>query len=92
MRLLTHNTLRNNSKDANGKGFPLRITAVEVNVLDNPETGAIGKREINFVKGVLPTLEWSALVQVSFEFVCVRRKDASCQRCFERFCSCSLFL
>ena len=64
MRLLTHNTLRNNTKEADGKGFPLKITAVEVKVVDNPDAGAVGKDEIAFVKHILPTLEWPALVQV----------------------------
>ena len=64
MRLLTHNTMRNNSKEASGKGFPLRITAIEVKVIDNPESGEVGTREIDFVKRFLPALEWSALVQV----------------------------
>ena len=74
MRLLTHNTMRNNSKDANGKGFPLIITAVEVKVMDNKSSHdgqqqqpklPTENREIAFVKHMLPTLEWSALVQVS---------------------------
>ena len=65
MRLLTHNTLRNNTKDADGKGFPLKITAVEVKVVDNPDAGAVNDREVEFVKHILPTLEWTALVQVS---------------------------
>lgn len=64
MRLLTHNTLRNNTKDADGKGFPLKITAAEVKVIDNPDIGSVGDREVDFVKHILPTLEWSALVQV----------------------------
>jgi hypothetical protein len=64
MRLLTHNTMQNNSKEANGKGFPLRITAIEVKVIDNPDAGEVGTREIDFVKRFLPSLEWSALVQV----------------------------
>jgi hypothetical protein len=73
MRLLTHNTMRNNSKEANGKGFPLRITAIEVKVVDNPDAGEVGVREIDFVKRYLPTLEWSALVKVCssshFDFI-----------------------
>jgi hypothetical protein len=56
--------MRNNTKEADGKGFPLRITAVEVKVVDNPEAGAAGEREIQFVKHMLPTLDWPALVQV----------------------------
>lgn len=65
MRLLTHNTMRNNSGEAKGKGFPLRITAVEVKVLDNPEAGAAEQRDIEFVKKMLPILEWPALVQAA---------------------------
>lgn len=64
MRLLTHNTTRNNTNDAKGKGFPLKITAVEVKVIDHPEAGAVGDRELEFVQRMLPTLEWPALVQV----------------------------
>jgi deoxyribose-phosphate aldolase len=56
--------MRNNSKEAEGNGYPLRITAVEVKVVDNPEAGAVGAKEIDFVKHMLPILEWSALVQV----------------------------
>lgn len=63
MRLLTHNTMKNNSADAKGKGFPLWITAAEVRVDDSSEPITDG--QIAFVKGVLPTLEWSALVKVS---------------------------
>ncbi len=62
MRLLTHNTMKNNSADAKGKGFPLWITAAEVRVDDSSEPMTDG--QIAFVKGVLPTLEWSALVKV----------------------------
>lgn len=64
MRLLTHNTMRNNTKEADGKGYPLKITAVQVKVVDNPDAGAVGTRELEFVKHMLPTLDWSALVQV----------------------------
>lgn len=67
MRLLTHNTMRNNSDEAKGKGFPLRITAAEVKVIDSPKTGAIEERDIDFVKRILPTLEWHALVQGASE-------------------------
>ena len=61
MRLLTHNTLRNNSVDAKGKGFPLKITAVEMRVDDANEVGTDPEREIAFVKGVLGMLDWNAL-------------------------------
>ena len=66
MRLITHNTLRNNTKEAEGKGFPLKISAVEVKVVDNPDAGAVGERELGFVKHMLPVLDWPALVQVCF--------------------------
>jgi len=62
MRLLTHNTLKNNSAEAKGNGFPLRITATEVKVEEN--TALSDERQIAFVKGVLPTLDWPALTQV----------------------------
>ena len=66
MRLLTHNTLRNNSSDAKGKGFPLEISsAVDVQVIDNPKAGAVTDRDIDFVKRLIPTLDWQALVQAS---------------------------
>ena len=65
MRLLTHNSMRNNTKDANGKGYPLKITAVEVKVVDHPDAMAVGDRELDFVRRLLPTLEWSALVQAA---------------------------
>lgn len=55
--------MRNNTKDADGKGFPLRITAVEVKVVNNPEATTVGEREIDFVKRMLPVLDWPALVQ-----------------------------
>ena len=78
MRLLTHNTMRNNTKEADGKGYPLKITAVEVKVVDNPEAAADSDKEIAFVRHVLPTLEWRALVQVGsivqlfFEYWCFK--------------------
>ncbi|KAL3917282.1 MAG: hypothetical protein SGARI_007752 [Bacillariaceae sp.] len=55
--------MRNNTQEAKGKGFPLKITAVEVKVIDHPEASAVGERELDFVKRILPTLEWPALVQ-----------------------------
>jgi hypothetical protein len=63
MRLLTHNTMRNNSAEAKGKGFPLKITVAEIRVIDNPSTSS-QQRDMDFVKRMLPTLEWPALVQV----------------------------
>ena len=63
MRLLTHNTLKNNSAAAKGKGFPLRITSAEVRVDDNNQS-LDANQQIAFVKSVLPTLDWPALVKV----------------------------
>ena len=63
MRLLTHNTLRNNAADAKGKGFPLRITAAEVKV--DEDVAPLDERRAAFLKGIIPTLDWPALVQVS---------------------------
>ncbi|CAJ1967200.1 unnamed protein product [Cylindrotheca closterium] len=57
--------MRNNTKEADGKGFPLRITAVEVRVVDNPDATNVGQREIDFVKNMLPVLDWPALVQAA---------------------------
>jgi hypothetical protein len=62
--------MKNNSADAKGKGFPLRITAAEVRVDDSSEP--IGDSQIAFVKGILPTLEWSALVKVRTMLVVVK--------------------
>lgn len=66
MRLLTHNTLRNNSAAANGKGFPLRITAAEIRV-DDKKDDDDDAMQIAFVKGILGMLEWSTLVQGASE-------------------------
>lgn len=63
MRLLTHNTLKNNSAAAKGKGFPLRITSAEVRVDDNNQS-MYPDQQLSFVKSVLPTLDWPALVKV----------------------------
>lgn len=62
MRLLSHNTMRNNSKDAKGKGFPLRITATEIRVEEN--NMAVTEPQIEFVKSMLSRLDWPALVKV----------------------------
>jgi len=65
MRLLSHNTLRNNAKDASRRdgtgGFPLRITATEIRVVDQDMENT--ERQISFVKGILPAIDWKALVQ-----------------------------
>jgi hypothetical protein len=60
--------MKNNSADAKGKGFPLWITAAEVRVDDSSEP--ITDSQIAFVKGVLPTLEWAALVKVRTMLCC----------------------
>lgn len=62
MRLLSHNTMRNNSKEAKGKGFPLKITATEIRVEENDKE--ITEPQIEFVKNMLSRLDWPALVQV----------------------------
>eukprot|EP00548_Thalassiothrix_antarctica_P008924 CAMPEP_0194133682 /NCGR_PEP_ID=MMETSP0152-20130528/3750_1 /TAXON_ID=1049557 /ORGANISM="Thalassiothrix antarctica, Strain L6-D1" /LENGTH=140 /DNA_ID=CAMNT_0038829027 /DNA_START=26 /DNA_END=448 /DNA_ORIENTATION=+ len=72
MRLLTHNTLRNNSNDAKGEGFPLGITATEVRVdepyiMDDDHGKEEQQRNISFVKGLLNMLDWSALVKAASE-------------------------
>lgn len=63
MRLLTLAFMRNNSADAKGKGYPLRVSAQEINVEER--ASAIDGREMAFVKGVLPTLDWSAVTQIA---------------------------
>ena len=73
MRLLTHNTLRNNTEDAKGKGFPLRITPLDIRV-DDPSknlTREEEERQIAFAKNCLKMLDWSALVQVCRDDVVV---------------------
>lgn len=73
MRLLTHNTMKNNSAEAKGKGFPLRITATEIRVADsggnNNRTKEEEERQLSFVKGLFSSnsLDWSALVQSAKE-------------------------
>ena len=70
MRLLTHNVLSHNSNE--GKGFPLKIKAAQVRVVDAAvvESGSGGspqsrEQQMAFVQGILPTLNWPALVKVS---------------------------
>jgi hypothetical protein len=66
MRLLTHNSLQNNSAAAKGKGYPLKITATEIKVDDRASSGSeLDDRMLEFVKNLLPSLQWNALVQVS---------------------------
>jgi hypothetical protein len=71
MRLLTHNTLRNQAADAKGKGFPLQIrSAHKIRVDDVPnadQQASDNDRKIRFVSNILPTLDWSALVQVRLD-------------------------
>ena len=59
MKLLLHNVLRNNSKGV-VEGYPLRITASEVQVTDN-------EYNEEFVRHMLPTLNWGVLVEVRLE-------------------------
>jgi multifunctional methyltransferase subunit TRM112 len=61
MRLLTHNTLRNNMAQAKGKGFPLLITATEIRVVESMEPPS--ERQMAFLKSMLTRLDWPALVQ-----------------------------
>mmetsp|Transcript_23487 Transcript_23487/g.65566 ORF Transcript_23487/g.65566 Transcript_23487/m.65566 type:complete len:136 (-) Transcript_23487:524-931(-) len=67
MRLLTHNSMRNNSLEADGKGYPLRITPVDVQVVDDPAAQNVGARELEFIKSALPNLDWNALVKAASE-------------------------
>ena len=54
--------MRNNSKEAKGKGFPLRITATEIRVEEN--NTEVTEPQIEFVKNMLSRLDWPALVKV----------------------------
>lgn len=68
--------LRNNSAAAEGKGFPLKITATEIRVDEDAANDDDDERKVVMVKGVLDTLDWPALVQVcecsgDTEFVCI---------------------
>ena len=66
MRLVTHNTLRNNAADAKGGGYPLRITATQTVVDDSSDNiGSFSDREIAFVKGILGILDWDTLLAAS---------------------------
>jgi hypothetical protein len=64
MRLLTHNTLRNNSAAAKGLGYPLRIVATEIRVDDGHQRTLDDSQAKAFVQSVLTILDWSALVTV----------------------------
>uniref|UniRef100_A0A7S4NDH4 Multifunctional methyltransferase subunit TRM112-like protein n=1 Tax=Odontella aurita TaxID=265563 RepID=A0A7S4NDH4_9STRA len=63
MRLLTHNTLRNNATASKGRGWPLEITATEIRVDDSGDVGEDAERESAFIKGVLGVIDWPTLVQ-----------------------------
>jgi multifunctional methyltransferase subunit TRM112 len=63
MRLLTHNSLKNNSAAAKGKGFPLKVTVAQIRV--DEQDGIDDDTKISFIKGVLPNLDWPALVAAS---------------------------
>lgn len=65
MRLLTHNTLRNNTAEAKGGGFPLKITATEIRVDDGSDVGEDGEKQVKFVKSVLGILDWPALAKAA---------------------------
>ena len=60
MRLLTHNTLKNNTKKANA-GFPLSITATEIRI-DAHEDDEI---DTDFIQNILPILDWPALLHAA---------------------------
>eukprot|EP00554_Chaetoceros_debilis_P006018 CAMPEP_0194073226 /NCGR_PEP_ID=MMETSP0149-20130528/733_1 /TAXON_ID=122233 /ORGANISM="Chaetoceros debilis, Strain MM31A-1" /LENGTH=128 /DNA_ID=CAMNT_0038753215 /DNA_START=135 /DNA_END=521 /DNA_ORIENTATION=- len=55
--------MRNNTEEAKGGGWPLKITAIEVRVDDANDVGSDPKNELSFIKGILGMLEWSTLVQ-----------------------------
>ncbi|GAX18512.1 multifunctional methyltransferase subunit TRM112 [Fistulifera solaris] len=63
MRLLTHNSLKNNSAAAKGKGFPLKVTVAQIRV--DEQDGIDDDTKISFIQGILPNLDWPALVAAS---------------------------
>lgn len=79
MRLLTHNVLNNNSQKAKGNGYPLRLIRV-TSIRVDPTTGdgvvvetvtsdnnnSNDNSKVEFVKGIIPTLHWPALLQVRY--------------------------
>jgi hypothetical protein len=74
MRLLTHNVLNNNSPNAKGNGYPLRliqVTSVRIDPTSAASSssddadGGDEQSKVEFIKGIVPTLHWPALVQVS---------------------------
>ena len=81
MRLLTHNVLNNNSQKAKGNGYPLRLirvtsirvdpttgdgVVVETVTSDNNNNNNNDNSKVEFVKGIIPTLHWPALLQVRY--------------------------
>jgi hypothetical protein len=68
MRLLTHNSLRNTTADAKGRGFPLQITCGSVRISDGSTASSSSSmdadQQMAFVQKMLPNLDWPALVQV----------------------------
>jgi multifunctional methyltransferase subunit TRM112 len=64
MRLLTHNTMRNNTQEAKGAGYPLRIDATQI-VVDDNNDNVDSEQQIAFVKGVMGMLNWKALVNAA---------------------------
>ena len=71
MRLLTHNVLNNNSPKAKGNGYPLRlirVTSIRVDPTGDGDGGVVttdnDNSKVDFVKGIIPTLHWPALIQV----------------------------
>lgn len=57
--------MRNNSEEANGKGYPLKITAVDVRVDNLNEIGSDPQREIAIIKGIMGMLDSKILVQAA---------------------------
>ena len=58
VRLITHNLLACHAKDCNTNNFPLAFKDVQLEILEaefNPE----------FLKGFLPKIEWTALVDTA---------------------------
>lgn len=50
---------------AKGKGFPLRITVAQIRVDDDNDDNVDDSTKISFIKGILPNLDWPALVTAS---------------------------
>jgi hypothetical protein len=91
MRLLTHNSLRNTTADAKGRGFPLQITCGSVRISDgstacSSSSSMDADQQMAFVQKMLPNLDWPALVQVrigeNVMAVVVKRAIVAC--CFDK--------